>query len=247
MLLRAGFSAAALFALALPARGADPPAAIWKHQNPFCGVLAQVAPTTDGSGYGVALFAVSGASVDAHVTLVGRTDAYDAYLTAARLEGAPNDRESEGVVVKVPADAGIAWYFVDSYAIDGAKPVNCPSYVLPVGSERVDAPEGTRAIPASHLQALPPLTCGKTYIQARLHGDFESPVGRFGNRPLTVEARSYIDSNGYSAREELVTSSGVAGLDDYMLGAMHVHQFSPAQFLCTPVVSTIDVELKYFP
>ena len=57
MLLRAGFSAAALFALALPARGADPPAAIWKHQNPFCGVLAQVAPTTDGSGYGVALFA----------------------------------------------------------------------------------------------------------------------------------------------------------------------------------------------
>ena len=75
----------------------------------------------------------------------------------------------------------------------------------------------------------------------------QSRVGVYGGRPLTVVARAYIDSNGYSISEEIVQSSGVDGMDKFMLGAVGVHQFTPAQFLCVPVVGTMDVELKYFP
>ena len=62
-----------------------------------------------------------------------------------------------------------------------------------------------------------------------LRGDLKSPIGDYGSKPLAVTARAYIDSNGYSIREEIV------------------HQFTPAQFLCVPVVGVTDVELEYNP
>lgn len=247
MLLRAAFFSAALLGFALPARADQAAAPAWKYENPFCGVVAQVSTTGDGSTYAVGLFTGSGTTIDAHVTLVSGTDAYDAYITAAPLSGISGDKQA-GLLTKVPDDARIQWFFVDSYSIDGGKPVGCPSYVFGVSDQTVNAPEGTRTIAATHLLALPPLKCGHAYIEPGVRQDLQSPVSMgYGNRPLTVVARSYIDSNGYSIREEIVQSSGVVGLDSYMLGAMHVHQFAPAQFLCTPVVSVIQVELEYRP
>jgi hypothetical protein len=209
--------------------------------------VARVAPLSDGSGYAVALDASGGNTIDAHVTLVGATDAYDANLTGQPLVGTPDDRETAAVVVKLPATAQIAYFYVDSYAVDGGKSVSCPSYVFEVPSQTVGAPPNTPGIPAQHLQALGALSCGRIYIPPDLHGQFQSQIGAYGNKPLTVLGRAYIDSNGYSMKEKLLRSSGVQGVDQFELGAMHLHQFSPAKFLCTPVVSTIDVELHYTP
>jgi hypothetical protein len=228
------------------ARAANSPATDWKYANPFCQAIAHVAPADDGSGYGLALFAGSGERIDAHVTLVSDTDAYDAHVSAL-LAGPADDRRSGAVFVTLPVSTGLKYYFVDSYTLDGGDAVTCPSYVFPVRDSMRNAPAGVATVAAQHLQALPPLKCGRAYIPPKLHGVLQSPVGAYGSRPLTVVARAYIDSNGYSLKEEIVQSSGVDGMDKYLLGAVGVHQFAPAQFLCVPVVGVTEVELKYFP
>jgi hypothetical protein len=246
MLRRAAAFLVALESLAAPARAADAPAAHWKYDNPFCRVLARVAPAPDGSSYALALFAAGGTALDAHVTLVGDTDAYDAHAGSLALNGPPDDRQSPAMLLKLPDNAPIRYFFVDSYTLDG-KSVTCPSYVFSVRNGALDVMAGAPTIEASHLARLGSLTCGRVYMPPQMHGDLQSAVGDYGGEPLTVTARAYIDSNGYSIREEIVQSSGVAGLDSYMLGAVGVHQFTPAHFLCVPVVGTTEIELKYFP
>jgi hypothetical protein len=125
--------------------------------------------------------------------------------------------------------------------------VTCPSYVFPVGAASSDSPAGAPSIEAHHLQKIDAPKCGRVYAPAQMRGDLESLVGDYGGKPLTAVAQAYIDSNGYSVRQEIVQSSGVAGVDAYLLGAIGMHQFAPAQFLCVPVVGTVDIELKYFP
>jgi hypothetical protein len=200
----------------------------------------------NGEGYGLALAAADGSAVDAHVTLVGATDAYDVHVNSA-LSGPPEDRESPPVFVGLPDDAKIAYYFVDSYTVDGGASTACPSYVSGLADAEFGAPAGTPTIEAQHLQALGSLKCGRVYTPPQMHGQLESAVGAYGDRPLTVMGRAYLDSNGHSVREQIVRSSGVEGMDAFLLGALHEHEFTPARFLCTPVVSTIDVQLKYFP
>ncbi len=245
MSYRGAASLLALAWIAAPARAADKAAVAWKFDNPFCRVVARMGPSSKGSGYGLALDADGGSTVDAHVTLVGATDAYDVHVNAA-LNGSPDDRESMPFLVDVPDSAKIEYYFVDSYAVDGAASTTCPSYVSGVGDAVVAVPGGAPTI-AQHLQALGSLKCGSVYTGPALRGQLESAVGAYGGKPLTVVGRAYIDSNGRSVREQIVRTSGIEGFDQFMLGALHEHEFTPAKFLCTPVVSTIDVELKFFP
>ncbi|HEY1867881.1 MAG TPA: hypothetical protein VGG70_06250, partial [Candidatus Cybelea sp.] len=241
----------------LPRAGAADVSSQWKYDNPFCQVVAAVVPIPavvasnaavgGGRQYVLALFTPAGATLGAHVTLVSDTDAYDAVVPDGDLSGTPQDRKREPLIVTLPASDKIDYFFVDSYSLDRGAPVTCPSYVLPVGEELSSAPAGLRAIEAQHLQTIAPLKCGKVYVDPAMRGDLTSPVGAYGGKPLTVVARAYIDSNGYSIQEEIVQSSGVDGMDKYMLGAVGVHQFRPAQFLCVPVVGEMLIELKYFP
>jgi hypothetical protein len=179
--------------------------------------------------------------------LVSESDAYDAAVPDGNLSGAQDDRKLEPLSVTLPAQDKIDYFFVDSYSLDHGAAITCPSYVFPVGETLASAPAGLRSIVAQHLQKIAPPKCGKVYADPAMHGDLMSPVGAYGGKPLTVVARAYIDSNGYSIKDEIVQSSGVDGMDRYMLGAVGVHQFRPAQFLCTPVVGTMLIELKYFP
>jgi len=252
----AAFLAALGFSYA-PVRAADGSAATWKYDNPFCSVVASVAPiptvvaaVTPTGGewrYVLALFTRTGTTLAAHVTLVSDAEAYDAAVSDGDLSGTTEDRKLEPVVVTLPHPDQISYFFVDSYSLDRSASVTCPSYVFPVGETSSGVPTGLRTIEARHVQSLGSLSCGHAYIPAELRGDLQSPVGRYGGKPLTVKARAYIDSNGYSLREEIVQSSGVDGMDKYLLGAISVHQFNPAQFLCVPVVGLIEVELRYFP
>jgi hypothetical protein len=214
---------------------------------PIPDVVASIADVGGASRYALTLFTPGGTTLSAHVTLVSNTDAYDAAVPDGNLSGAPNDRKLEPLIAALPARDTINYYFVDSYSLDHGAAVTCPSYVFPVGRALSSAPTGLRSIDAQHLQKIAPPKCGKVYEDPEMRGDLTSPVGAYGGKPLTVVARAYIDSNGYSIKEEIVQTSGVDGMDRYMLGAVGVHQFRPAEFLCTPVVGTMLVELKYFP
>jgi hypothetical protein len=80
-----------------------------------------------------------------------------------------------------------------------------------------------------------------------MRGDLTSPAGAYGGGRLVAVVRAYVDSNGYALREELAQSSGVEGWDKFALGAVGVHQFDPARFLCVPVVGQIEIKLTYYP
>jgi hypothetical protein len=247
MSLRAAASLVALAALAVPARAADDAALKWKYDNPFCQVVAGVTPASEGRGYQLALFTSRGATIDAHVTLVSANDAFDAHVAGMPLSGSPGDRQTEPMLLTVPSSDPPRYFFVDSYAIDGAAAVTCPSYVFEVAEETVALPTGAPEIHAAHLQSIGPLKCGETYTQPRMRGDLTSPAGAYGGGRLVAVVRAYVDSNGYALREELAQSSGVEGWDKFALGAVGVHQFDPARFLCVPVVGQIEIKLTYYP
>lgn len=256
MFRRAGVLVVAL--LAFPRAGAaDEPPSHWKYDNPFCQVVAGVAPIPDvvasiaavggQTRYLLDLFTPSGTTLSGHVTLVSASDAYDAAVPESDLSGAMDGRKLEPLIVTLPAADKVEYFFVDSYSVDRGTAVTCPSYVFTVGETLSSSPSGLRSIEAQRLQKIAPPKCGKVYADPELRGELLSPVGAYGGKPLTVVARAYIDSNGYSIKEEIVQSSGVDGMDKYMLGAVGVHQFRPAEFLCVPVVGTMLIELKYFP
>jgi len=247
MVGRAAAFIAALASLAVAARAADLPAAPWKHDNPFCNVIAAMAPIAGGSQYALGLYAASGTTIEAHVTAISASDAYDVHIADSNLSGPLEDRQTEPVVVAFADGAKPKYLFVDSYALDRGKSTTCPSYVFGVSDDEQQAGSHSHALSATHLQALGALPCGQAYLAPQMRGQLEAQGGAYGGRPLTVVARAYLDSNGYSLREEIVESSGVTGMDQYAEGAMHEHQFTPARFLCSPVVSTIEVEVKYVP
>jgi len=85
MVGRAAAFIAALASLAVGARAADLPAAPWKHVNPFCDVLAAVAPIAGGSQYALELYAARGTTLDAHVTAISESDAYDVHVADTNL------------------------------------------------------------------------------------------------------------------------------------------------------------------
>jgi hypothetical protein len=223
------------------------PAGPWKFENPFCNVVAQMAPLADGTGYGLALYAASGKSIDAHVTLIGKSDAYDAHVTALPLAGSAEDREGRAVLVRMPPGTKIEYFFVDSYALDGGEPTSCPSYVFAMGEGFSDSPARATAVSAQHLQPLGKLPCGHTYQPPSTRGDMGGVIGNYGNKPLTVELRAYIDSKGHALEVKTIASSGVDGIDKTAIGTVQQEEFHPAQFLCTPVVSEMLLQMEYSP
>lgn len=244
--IAAAFLVALLYSC-VPVRAADAPPAAWKYDNPFCGVIAAVAPLGNSGRYGLTLFAQQGMTLEAHVTLVSDTDAYDVTVPDTNLSGPITDRQMEPVVVTLPAKDAIKYYFVDSYAPDRGASVSCPSYVFPLDDPVADASSGVPSIEAKHLQSLGKLACGAMYRPPSGGGNDLGAMGHFGNRRLTTEYRVFIDSNGRDVGQKLLASSGVDALDAAARGNLQNHQYSPAQFLCTPVVGEIDIRLDYDP
>jgi hypothetical protein len=227
-------------------RAAGSSAADWKYANPFCGAVAEVAPLSDGSGYGLLLATASGTTIEAHVTLISDTDAYDAHISDTNLLGPPEDRESAPVAIRLPTADTVKYYFVDSYAIDRGGSVTCPSYIFAIGSA-ISGSAGATATFAQHLQALGQLKCAHAYQGPSTRRDAEGIVGHFGNRPLSTKLDVYVDSNGRAVDEKVVRSSGVEGVDAAAVGNVAQQLFVPAEFLCTPVVGELEVRVDYKP
>jgi TonB family protein len=230
-----------------------PSSPVWKFDNPFCEVLAGLVPfegIAPGSEYGVQLYASHGTTVAAHVTLIGAENAYDANVTVTNLQGAPADRRSEAIVVKLAKPEPIHYFFVDSFSIDGGTPVTCPSYVFRSGSGPSDdsiGGLGLQTVTAAFLEKLPDLPCGKAFIQPSIAKGFDPLVGFYGNQRRTTELHVYVDSNGTPIRSSIMTSSGVEGLDDAAYAGVQYTRYHPAKFLCTPVVGEITMTMDYAP
>jgi hypothetical protein len=247
MLPRAAAFVVALAWSCIPARAADAPVSNWKYENPFCGVIAAVAPLGSSGRYGLAIFAEAGTTLAAHVTLVSDTDAYDVTVPDTNLSGPITDRQMEPVAVTLPVKDAIKYYFVDSYAADRGASVPCPSYVFPLDDPVADAASDVTSIEAKHLQSLGKLACGAMYRPPGGGSNDLGVMGHFGNRPLSTQYRVFIDSNGRAVGQKLLASSGVDALDAAARGNVQNHQYVPAQFLCMPVVGEIELRLDYEP
>ena len=246
-MLRPSAVLVALALLSAPARAADAPAVAWQYDNPFCPVVAQVAPLADGSGYGLQLYAASGRTIDAHVTLVSDSDAYDAHVANLPFTGSPGDRESEGVILKFVPAVGVKYFFVDSYVLDGGASMTCPSYVFPMDRQISDSPAGAPVVTPQRVQSIGKLACAQMYQPIQYGRDMYSVMGPYGNKPLSVTILAYVDSDGRVLRDKVTSTSGVFGVDSTAMGIIQIHNFVPARFLCTPVVGEVEIRLDYEP
>lgn len=247
MFLRAAAFLVAVELFCAPVRAAAPAAPHWRFQNPFCSAVAAVGPLSDGSGYALDVAAPGGTTIEAHVTLVSATAAYDAHLPDTNLSGAVGDRRSDPIVVKLPSADTVKYFFLDSYAIDRGTNVTCPSYVFPIGETIAGSAGDATTVRATLLQALSHLACGAMYQEPNAPRDAGGLIGRYGNRPLSVELQVYVDSSGHAIEQQVLSSSGVEGVDAAALGIVAQQQYRPAEFLCTPVVGELRVRLEYEP
>ena len=229
----------------------DPP---WL--SPFCDVSARVvaggasaAEPANGaapSSYWVLLDAQSGSTVDAHVTLVGDTDAYDVAIVKTAIAGEPFKKHSNWLLVNMPKPVAIHYAYVDSYAIDTGTPMSCPSVVRHVGdltasagSTAIAGPAVTSNAPAAfaaaYLQALPKLPCGKVFQEATVTHP-ANPGGFNTGKRLSATIAVFLDSLGHPIKTYVYGPSGSDVADFRALASAQATKYSPATFLCTPVV-----------
>lgn len=234
-----------------PAASATPP----EWLSPFCAVsvyampwkLDASVPASEPSStvFRLKMRAESGGTLDAHVTLIGSTDAFDVHVSALALTGTEYDFSGKPLLVKLPAADTIRYAYVDSYSIEGGQSVTCPTYVRAVSvwkpdsaNDHIAPPAESDVLGATELQKLPALSCGDVYTQARyVKGSGNVHVGFYGNSQKMASVHVFLDSNGNVVKAYLYKSSGVAGVDAAALGSAEKSTFKPATFLCTPVVS----------
>ncbi|HUY40645.1 MAG TPA: hypothetical protein VMV82_03665 [Candidatus Dormibacteraeota bacterium] len=217
----------------------------------------------------VVLYAASGSRVTALVTFITNDSAYQATIAGVPLheQARAGDRMSDPVLVTFDRSVGVQYAYVDSYAVDGAALVSCPSFVnqvYPWGA----TPRPNSAVPSLHiiasstvptmprryamvaatlLQPLPSLACGAAYAPSRMalqpRSDWSAQdemasysSGRGGTSALVA---IYLDSNGKPVYTQLVQSSGNAVTDTEALDDAKTETYSPAKFLCMPVVSLL--------
>lgn len=235
--------------------------------NPFCsGTVALMpwnarvgAPSTNLSSdrYVLELFANGKNDVSGAVTLITSDSAYSVPIARTDLlrSGGSNDFYAEPIVVAFDKPVDVHYAYVDQIGVDGAAPATCPTVVQQVHAFTADASNqfdvsvggDVKPVNATFLQALPALTCGRAYIPSELPRGAGGVVGAYGNVRKSTVVRIFIDSNGIPAGASIERPSGIEGLDDNVLGLVEHTRYTPAKFLCTPVVSEMSIEMEYDP
>lgn len=250
---------------AVPGFGARALAAGDTWDNPFCAASVTViawdaaadAPRKSRGGttrYAMSLSANGRTNVAGRIVLIADEGAYAVEIPRTDLlrQGGTGDFYAEAMMVAFEKPIDVRYAYVDRVGVDGGTPADCPTVVSPVvpyDATRQGAPPalaGVRPLHAAFLQALPALTCGGAYRDPEILG--QGPlVGHFGDQRRTTVVRVYIDSNGLPLKETIEKSSGVEGLDDAAVGGVQQARFKPAEFLCTPVVSQMLIDMDYAP
>ena len=263
--LLAAFSGLSLFLclVAVPGRAAT--AGGW--DNPFCAGVVGVVPWNGRAGaassqlssdrYVLALFANGKTDVAGTVTLITSDSAYSVPVArTALLRSAGSDNfYAEPILVAFDKPVEVHYAYVDQVGVDGAAPAACPTVVQPVHASNADGSNDfnvtfggdVKPVNATFLQALPALTCGRVYIPSELPRGAGAVVGAYGNARKSTVVRIFIDSNGIPAGASIERASGIEGLDDNVIGLVEHTRYTPAKFLCTPVVSEMSIEMDYNP
>jgi len=221
--------------------------------NPFCAVHAGARGPlhTSDPEYRLLLNSTLPGTLSVHVTMVGDTGAYDAYLADTTLvPGKSGFTLPKRTVVTLPSGAVPKYVYVDSYAVAGGEKVDCPTQPStvadPVFGPASPEPDATTHVAATFLQALPELPCGKMYAPPHVRG-YSPRTGNWGNKELTAKVHVFIDSNGRVVQQSIYKSSGVDGIDDEAMGSAQHSTYTPAMFLCTPVVGDYLFSFTYKP
>jgi hypothetical protein len=220
--------------------------------DPFCGAsleaiqwdatrnASSVVPVSDAIV--LDLLIQGKASVDAHVTLLSDTDAYDVALHHLPIMRNGAFLVTPEVIATLPKATAIRYAYVDSYAVDGGAEVSCPSEPSDVGKSNPREFNPTRAAnpraTATFKQSVPPLPCGKMFSNAQVlkPGPLPYPYSFF-DHPRTVEVEVYLDSNGHVVKTSIYKSGGDAAFDNLATRAAILSEYQPALLLCVPVVS----------
>ncbi|HEY1429999.1 MAG TPA: energy transducer TonB [Candidatus Tumulicola sp.] len=141
--------------------------------------------------------------------------------------------------------------YVDSYKLDSGAEIYCPTEVHPFeksrGGTAKPVPTGTLAtFEATYKQALPSLTCDKTYVAATVTRAVR-PRGIRTDTMRSARIAVFINSDGSVARSFVYTSSGVDYLDTLALDAANRAAYRPSEFLCTPVVGEFLCVVDFEP
>jgi TonB family protein len=249
-LFRVDFETAGTPSAADVARAAD---ASW--DNPFCAASAVVVswdaaretyPIGASDTYLLYVTANAHTSYAARITMVGQNAAYEIDVPRT------NSARPSGYIVTLPKTLAIDHYFVDGAGVDGASIVDCPSFVRTVRSQPSTKPTAAALatfarLSARLVQTMSPAACGAIYTPLRAAQAFSEPVGHFGDRELNARVEAFVDSNGVVVRTVLRSTSGVEGVDDAAIAEVQNGKFQPATFLCTPVVDSMMVLIKYKP
>ncbi|HEY3674892.1 MAG TPA: TonB C-terminal domain-containing protein [Candidatus Tumulicola sp.] len=164
-------------------------------------------------------------------------------------------RSTPEFLIALPSAVSIKYVYVTSYAVDGGPSIDCPTEMS--GSSTAEAvrkefppPPAIAAVPvvsAVFREALPPLQCGKTRIDATVKRAVRPGWPRGLTKSARVQIAVYIDSKGTVVRADVYKSSGSEEADAQAQFAAYTSTYIPAQFLCQPVVSeylfTSDFEM----
>lgn len=244
-----------------------PAAAADGWDNPFCSGSVSVMPWNERAGspstklssdrYVLELIANGKTDVAGAVTLITSDSAYSVTVDRRDLlrSKGSDDFYTEPIMVAFDKPVDVHYAYVDQIGVDGAPPAVCPTVVQEVhaftadGSNEFDVSVGgdVKAVNATFLQKLPDLTCGRAYIPSDLPRGAGAVLGAYGNERKSTVVRIFIDSNGVPAGANIERSSGITGLDANVIGLIEHTRYTPAKFLCTPVVSEMSIEMEYNP
>jgi hypothetical protein len=245
-----------LYALAQagsPSRSQLPPA--WF--DPFCAVSVQAvpwdvrsnAPASDATADGLAveLSAENANRLDAHLTLIGDTNAYDLLLQRVSLSGSPPGLRSRPYLAQLPKAEAIRYAFVDSYTV-GSSTTNCPSEPVKVeaAGARPQRPNPADRVVAVYKQAIGPLKCGKEFEAPALAGASVAEASGV-DKPRTSFIMAFVNANGDVVKTYVWQSSGIDYLDTAAAVAARRSRYAPGTLLCTPVVGTYLFRADFKP
>jgi TonB family protein len=215
----------------------------------------------------VVLYTPQAATANALVTFITADSAYQATIAGVKMhaQAGGGDYESDPVLVAFPQSLGVEFAYVDSFSVNSAPLASCPSFVNQVDAygapvrpntalpslHRISAeptmPKSYTGITATMLQALPSLSCGSLYTPARVallpQSDWsvqdEMASYDTGRTGMTAVVAVAVGSDGKPLDQQIVRSSGNHVTDREALDQARTETYSPAQFLCTPVVSLV--------
>jgi hypothetical protein len=226
--------------------------------------------TTTSDRYFINLWTTARKHVYAKVLMFSKTAVYSIEVSSSELgmnnPDSPN-RYSAPVEILFDQPVELLYNFVDTTSIDGAME-SCPSYVEgvpsysahpavaphydentpPTSAIKSDLMKNFRGSPVVHPKFVQTVSvpCGRMYRGPHLvQGG--AVIGQYGDRQRLSLVETFIDASGRVRGTRLEKSSGVDGIDQAALGAAQGAIFLPAEFLCTPVVSTYFLWVYYNP